>query len=198
MASAEPADIAEDPNMYIKNGEMLPRAVWWHFSGRQCVGRGGCSGPGDTPAARAAGEPWQSRPGGLWGQSGVWVSGTGQTPISPLCVLLHGPAPLGVSPHLHAPHRQGCLETDDSIWAACLSSGAGLGGHLVMMQGSGTPLTPPACPSESLTPPVSSRHRGSLWLHAPSRSCVILPSLCEGELWPVGRMVVLSLCACTW
>ena len=69
----------------------------------------------------------QSRPVGLWGQSGVWMSGTGQTPLSPLCVLLHGPAPLGVSPHLHAPHRQGCLKTDDSIWAACLSSGAGLG-----------------------------------------------------------------------
>lgn len=138
---------------------------------------------------------------GLWGCGGRvgcgWVDPA--RPRSPRCVSSYtGPASLGVSPHLRAPHRRGCLETGDSIRAGCLSSGAGLREPLGDDARIRNPPTPPACPSESLTPPVSSRHRGSLWLHAPSWSCVILPFLCEGELWPVGRMVVLSLSACTW
>lgn len=137
----------------------------------------------------------------LWGCGGRvgcgWVDPA--RPRSPHCVSSYMAPPLWASPLTCA------LLTGKAVSRLMTASGQDAcplvqvwGSHLVMMQGSGTPLTPPACPSESLTPPVSSRHRGSLWLHTPSRSCVILPFLCEGELWPVGRIVVLSLCACTW
>lgn len=180
----------------------MPRAVWWHFSGRQCVCVGGCKGPGDTPAARAAGEPWAEQARGAAGQSGVQMGGPGRTPTSPaVCPPTRAP-PLWVSPLT-------CAFTCKAVWKLMTASGQdacplvqGWENHLVMMQGSVPPPpplhTPPLCPSESLTPPISSRHHGSLWLHALSWSCVILPFLCEGELWPVGRMVVLSLRACAW
>ena len=84
---------------------------------------------------RAWGQPCCTCCRGALGRAGSWGCGaewgvdgwTRPYPDVPSCVSSYtGPTSLGVSPHLRI-HMQGCLETDDSIWAGCLSSGAGLG-----------------------------------------------------------------------
>lgn len=79
-------------------GGLLPRAVWWPFSGRQCVGRGGYDRPGDTFAAHVAGEPWAEQACGAAGQSGVQMGAPGWTLTSPaVCPPTRAP-PLWASP----------------------------------------------------------------------------------------------------
>lgn len=159
-----------------------------------CVGRGGYDRPGDTFAACCRGALGRA---GLWSCRAEWgADGCTQPDLtSPaVCPPTRAP-PLWASPlpcALLTCKAVSKLVTASGQDACCL--GQGWESRLVMMQDQDPPL--PLCNPLSHSHPCILR---APWLSLaahPELGCVMLPLLCEGELWPMGRMVVLSLRAC--